>query len=329
MLARICKHLRSIEYVDVTLSGNVVSGIKFLPMGRLLVENIARERGPDQIVQEQSFDFKSFPTNYLTNSVAHLKRKHTLEVLNAVNFQSTTTTTLAADESPRIELNSSKVLCSTSLVSPKHAFELFFQLQRQRKIWWMKFMYNPGQVVFTNPTRTESSQTISISMKSGEGFNVELERIGLYPVGDSTKSHALQSWFSLDASVLSFLFDALPEVAADDWTLHLNRRLSPYKIVLLAEEDQLSSDVDLRDLAQLVSHELLGRDLTVLNGFEGDRTLNENSSRADQLGIPYSLILGSESLETGLFKLRNRNTSLCEVVHITDIPGYVEKIIQG
>lgn len=323
MLARICKHLRSIEYLDVTLSGNVVSGIKFLPMGQLLRENIARERGPDQIVREQSFDFKSFPTNYLTNSVAHLKRKNPLEVLRAVNFQSTT-----AEESPRIELKASKVLCSTSLVSPKHAFELFFQLQRQRKIWWMKFMYNPGQIVFTNPTRTESSQTISISMKSGEGFNVELERIGLYPVGDSMKSHALQSWFSLDASVFSFLVDALPEVAANDLTLHLHRRLSPYKIVLLAE-DQLSSDLELRDLAQLVNYEFLSRDLNVLNGFEGNRTLTENLSRADQMGIPYSLILGSESLTTGLFKLRNRNTSLCEVVHITDIPGYVEKIIQG
>lgn len=318
MFSRISKHLRSINYVDIEVADNVIKNIKFLPLGQTLRENIARERGTDALERAESFHYDSFPFDYLANS-AHLKRKNPLEVLNVANFQST------AEESPGISLNFCKVLCSPSLVSSKHAFELFQQTQRQRKIWWMKFVYNPGQIFLTNPCRNETSQTISISLKSAEGFNIELERIGLYPGGSAPKTNALLSWFSLDTAVLSFLVDGLPEIDSNSRTLHLHRRLSPYKIALLSETEP---NEDLRDLAKLLNLDLDSKSLNVLNRIDCMKPLEENLLHADRMGIPYSLILGRDSLETGLLKLRSRNTTLSEVVHISDIPSYVERIIQ-
>lgn len=331
LLSRISKHLRRIDFLDLTVSSNVVSDIKFLPLGHLLRENISRERSSNQILRNESFDFHSFPANYLANSGQQLKRKSPLEAFHVLNFESGGGG--GDDEAPGIALKSSKVLCSTSLVSSKHAFELFHQLQRQRKIWWMKFMYNPGQIVFSNPARTESSQTISISMKAAEGFHVELERIGLYslPGGEGTTSRgsALQSWFSVDTAAMSFLIDALPEFSSNDKTMYLHRRLSPYKFILLAE-DQMHEE--LRDLSKLVAYELTSSSsvLNVLNQVDSTGKLDENLLQSDQMGVPYCLILGRESLETGLIKLRSRNTTLSEVIHISDIPGgYLEQIIQG
>lgn len=316
MFARLSKHLQSIDYVDLNLADNVVRDMKFLPLGQILRDNISRERGTDQIVREECFDYQSFPQDYLAKS-KHLKRRNPLEVLNVANLQST------SEESPGISLKTCKVLCSPSLVAPKHAFELFHQTQRQRKIWWMKFVYNPGQVVLTSPTRTETSQTISISLKSAEGFAIELERIGLFSL---EKTNALLSWFSLDTSVLSFLIDGLPEVESGLFTLNLHRRLSPFKVALLADS---KVNEDVRDLGKLINLQLGEKNLNVLNRIDSRETLEKNFSHADQIGIPYSLILGRESLETGLLKLRNRNTTLSEVIHISDVPDYVEKVIQG
>lgn len=317
MFSRISKHLRSINYVDIEVVDNVIKNIKFLPLGQILRDNIARERGTDSLHREEFFHYDSFPFDYLANS-AHLKRKNPLEVLNVAKFQS------SAEESPEISLNFCKVLCSPSLVSSKHAFELFQQTQRQRKIWWMKFVYNPGQIFLTNPCRNETSQTISISLKSADGFNIELERIGLYP-GSAPKTNALLSWFSLDTSVVSFLIDGLPEIDSNSRTLHLHRRLSPYKIALFSETE---TNEDLRDLAELINLELESKSLNVLNRIECMKPLEENILHADRMGIPHSLILGGDSLETGLIKLRSRNTTLSEVVHISDIPSYVERVIQ-
>lgn len=323
MLARISKHLRRIDYLDLSVSGSVVSDIKFLKLGQLLLQNIIRERSKDQKeILEESFDFSSFPQNYLTKSPAVWQRKNSPpELISLLNFQS------AAEESPAISLNSCKVLSSSNMVSSRHAFELFHQLQRQRKIWWMKFLYNPGRVVFANPTRTDSCHTISISMKCVEtGFNIELERVGLFTLDNSgKKTNVLGSWFSVDTSVLCFLIDALPELQSNDLTLHLNRRLSPYKLCLLTE-DRLSGD--LKDFARLVELELGNTQLNVLNEIGGSGNIADKFAYADGIGIPYSLILGEESLQTGCIKLRNRNTTLTEVIHLTDLPKYVERVIE-
>lgn len=51
--------------------------------------------------------------------------------------------------------------------------------------------------------------------------------------------------------------------------------------------------------------------------------LKEIAQKTDSIGIPYLLIIGDKTLETGLLRLRSRDTTLCETIHISDIPKYL------
>lgn len=48
----------------------------------------------------------------------------------------------------------------------------------------------------------------------------------------------------------------------------------------------------------------------------------------DKIGVTYNLILESKSLQNGLIKLRNRDTTISEIIHISDIPNYLLKIFK-
>lgn len=49
----------------------------------------------------------------------------------------------------------------------------------------------------------------------------------------------------------------------------------------------------------------------------------------DSIGVPYGITLEEETLQSGLMKLRNRDTTLCENIHISYIPHYLLKIFQS
>lgn len=162
---------------------------------------------------------------------------------------------------------------------------------------------------------------------------MELERIELSSNGggDSPKTNALQSWFVVDRAVVAFLIDSLPEVGTDDLTMYLHRKLSPFKIGILLERvvGGKEQEDSLIDLGQLMGYELKESGLDVFHGYDRTKSLEDNLSYSDRVGIPYNLILNRESLESGLIKLRSRNTTLSDKIHISDIPDYIKMIINN
>lgn len=48
----------------------------------------------------------------------------------------------------------------------------------------------------------------------------------------------------------------------------------------------------------------------------------------DKLGVPYALVVDDESIKSGLIKLRSRDTTLFETIHISDIPNYILSIFK-
>lgn len=56
--------------------------------------------------------------------------------------------------------------------------------------------------------------------------------------------------------------------------------------------------------------------------------LDGQFNNADGIGIPYVLIVDNESLETGFLKLRNRDTTISEKIHLSDLPQYLMDIFQ-
>lgn len=56
--------------------------------------------------------------------------------------------------------------------------------------------------------------------------------------------------------------------------------------------------------------------------------IDDEFNKIDSIGIPYSLLLDAESLNTGLMKLRDRDTTLSETVHISFLTEYLSQIFK-
>lgn len=54
--------------------------------------------------------------------------------------------------------------------------------------------------------------------------------------------------------------------------------------------------------------------------------LDDQFNRIDAIGIPFSLVLDGESLRMGFVRLRNRDTTLLETIHICQLTDYLAKI---
>lgn len=58
-------------------------------------------------------------------------------------------------------------------------------------------------------------------------------------------------------------------------------------------------------------------------------SLNQKYLEMDAIGVPYGIILDENSLETGFMKLRNRDTTLAETIHISYLKDYLPQIFQS
>lgn len=59
------------------------------------------------------------------------------------------------------------------------------------------------------------------------------------------------------------------------------------------------------------------------------KQLHSHFEEFDQIGIPYTVILDESVLKNGLFKLRNRNTTISETIHLSDVGNYVIRIFNS
>lgn len=90
---------------------------------------------------------------------------------------------------------------------------------------------------------------------------------------------------------------------------------------------------DLEELGKYVKMLLERSNIIVFNLsnhiFDKNSTLESKYNEMDAIGVPYGLILDEESLIAGLMKLRNRDTTLFETIHISHLKDYVPKIFQS
>lgn len=53
---------------------------------------------------------------------------------------------------------------------------------------------------------------------------------------------------------------------------------------------------------------------------------NQRIAQMDTMGVPYVLLLSAECFDRGFLKLRSRDTTLCETIHLSDVPNYLVDI---
>lgn len=90
---------------------------------------------------------------------------------------------------------------------------------------------------------------------------------------------------------------------------------------------------ELEDLAKYITMLLTKHNVSIFNSnvsiFSIESDLERKYNEMDAIGIPYGLILDEKSLQNGVIKLRCRDTTLCETIHISYLPHYLLKIFRS
>lgn len=104
-------------------------------------------------------------------------------------------------------------------------------------------------------------------------------------------------------------------------------------VLIFTFGSDLSTSDDLKDLAKYVSMLLQRSNISLLGAndcyFIDDVPLQQKFTEMDAIGVPYGILLDSDSLKMGFMKLRNRDTSLSETIHISYLTEYLSKIFQS
>lgn len=253
----------------------------------------------------------------------------------------------SASDQGEIRFPSQHILRTTYFVSNSFSREVFHQIQRQHKIWWMTYGASPGKYSISDQRTDTFSKYVNIR-SNFEDSQMDVERLKLFSLKDCIKDKqvlcsflsrvpnrkkevipdVIEATVDLQVASLALLLDAVN--LSDDYTA-FHRRSAPYQIALLVNEPS----ADLIDLARYIELLMNGTEpeIGILNESKtkviNEQNLNVELTKLDEIGIPYSIMLDQNSLKSGLLKLRNRNTTLSETIHLSDVTNYVIKIFNS
>lgn len=315
----------------MTLDGiqNAISSKNQTKLYEKLLQNVQNEYQNYHKKQIAAFKSKLF-TSKLKLDLNCEKFKN---LLTDIKSQNTILPFVIMQESP-----SDTTIKTMHFISASKSHEHFYQLQRQHKIWWREIGTSPA--MYSMSDQQQHDNVTQVTFRSSViDPSIDLEHLSLISPKDQQQfsfkvperssevaADVIESSFNLHKSSLAILLDA-DHLSSSFLALH--RRISPYQFAIVRQN---TSNKDLVDLARLI--ELLIREsdpsIEVLNVDDSKKHQSgENCESFDQIGIPYDIVLDDACLEHGILKLRNRNTTLSESIHLSDVPSYLIKIIKS
>ncbi|RXN00905.1 DNA polymerase subunit gamma-2, mitochondrial [Acipenser ruthenus] len=146
--------------------------------------------------------------------------------------------------------------------------------------------------------------------------------------------HVLSVSGNMDRGLLAYLFDSLQQLKKVDSKQRLHQRkvlklhpsLAPVKVAL---DMGRGPTLELRQVCEGLLQELLEEDIAVWPGYleTMQTSLEQLHSKYDEMGVLFTILLSDSTLENGLIQLRNRDTSIKEVMHISHIKNFLIKYI--
>ncbi|PVD37551.1 hypothetical protein C0Q70_00145 [Pomacea canaliculata] len=253
--------------------------------------------------------------------------------------------------------NNSKLLnnglCETHLLSqhylpPVNVAQAVEFWTRKRLSWWKKFSTNPSKICsstssVTNGNKTSISRTIiGYSFPWGIEPLETIDNHGNSPLLDlESKSgpspqvrhdkavfhaHLLECQTSVESCMAAFLTDSYREKTVKATSsekkqdikkvLQLHPLLCPYHVALSVTG---SKKKEVFILSQHVAKELREGNLSVLHLPRNSDSMESQYRRNDELGVPYTVVLSDQTLESGVIIIRSRDTSLKQQHHIKDL----------
>ncbi|KAI2796870.1 hypothetical protein BLOT_014567 [Blomia tropicalis] len=223
---------------------------------------------------------------------------------------------------------SSNQLCrniSLILFCPKEeTYQLQQMLTRIRNHWYKKLSRSPLNSGFRS-ILNEQNSTVNIMYHPKQIVtrdDVQLDEIILNEVAKQNngghqhvdKYDIIICRTNLNNCMMAFLDDAFMVANDNRIVLKLNNTLAPFKLAITFEgnEDQ-SRLTEVADY--LITNLREFSDITIFP-FVSNNLINIDD--ADKLAIQYCIILKEETLKNGIIWLRNRDTQISEMVHISN-----------
>ncbi|KAK6187868.1 hypothetical protein SNE40_005800 [Patella caerulea] len=237
--------------------------------------------------------------------------------------------------------------------APSNMFQTLDQWIVNRLRWWKKFLSNPGElstvevksessditmtkIQYRCPWGLETIETVcnmqdqllqNLEMKNGISCKGKWMRKTVMP-------HVLHLQTSLEKSMMAILVDSFKEkeifsTKSDKkqdprYVLQLHTHLAPFKVALATSGNKTK---EIRHLADHFLQELRQNGIMVLDVSDSNGQTSQ-FKRYDELGIPYTVIMNDQTLDTGVVGLRNRDTNLREQLHVSNISDKLIKYLR-
>lgn len=263
--ARLIKMLKSLKlkpFVDIEIKDNVLNIKTVTPLFNKLVENVKNEYRKFKSLREPKIENFSFELkkgleqedgkNYLENSVFidyfnKVKENQQLPFSITREIQTKTSTINNDEKAWNISIPQQTLLLTNYFINSNSSRETFYQIQRQHKIWWMKYSANPGKYSISDKKSIDHYEFVNIrscinekqldvenlKLYSLENYIVNKDQLKKYSIKIPRKKtevipSVIESVISLEIAALGILFDAVDLFESTAF----HRRLAPFQIVL-------------------------------------------------------------------------------------------------
>uniref|UniRef100_A0A3B1IUT8 DNA polymerase gamma 2, accessory subunit n=1 Tax=Astyanax mexicanus TaxID=7994 RepID=A0A3B1IUT8_ASTMX len=242
--------------------------------------------------------------------------------------------------------------------SPRTSSQWLDYWARQRLQWWRKFASGPSEfsvcdvlseelrdgvsrgvkVLYQFPSGPETLETLwrlgdAELLKSHQGSQAELQ------CKDGRKQvvpHVLSISADMDRGVLAYLFNSLQIVQKVDSKQMLHQRkvlklhptLAPVKVAL---DMGRGSTSELRQVCEGLLQDLLEAGISAWPGYTDttQSSLDSLHTKYDEMGVLFTVMISESTLENGLLLVRNRDTTIRETMHISEIRQFLLKYISA
>ncbi|KAJ1129575.1 hypothetical protein NDU88_007942 [Pleurodeles waltl] len=223
---------------------------------------------------------------------------------------------------------------------------------RQRLLWWRKFALSPSNISSSDyqDENGNKGSRLYYSFPWGKEEIETLQAVGENELlqmyhGNESKLYgrdgrknvfptALSVSGDLDRGVLAYLFDSLQLIgnssarkkSQERKVLKLHPCLAPLTVALDTGKGPAQ---DLRQVCQGLFRELLENRVSVWPGYlETTHTsLEQLYSKYDEMGVLFTILISDTTLENGVVQLRNRDTTIKEMMHIAKVKDFLAKYI--
>ncbi|XP_044042360.1 DNA polymerase subunit gamma-2, mitochondrial isoform X2 [Siniperca chuatsi] len=245
----------------------------------------------------------------------------------------------------------------TSLVwfcSPRTSSQWLDHWTLQRLKWWRKFALFPSnfsssdvpeeeleeaasrgvRIIYSFPWGQETLETLwsrgdTKLLQTHKGVHSKLQCRD----GHKSVPHVVSVTGNVDRGVMAFLSNSLQQLKKENGKQKLQQRkvlklhpvLAPVKVAL---DIGSGATMELRQVCQGLVQEFTEAKISAWPGYL--ETLSTSmTARYDEMGVLFTVVISENTLESGLLQVRNRDTTIKETMHISEIKNFLSRYISA